>query len=308
MMAATSVEEAHKKTLTSRNFISEVDVIWPDEESEPEVEKDADGKKKKAKKKAAKWEMKMYPKHKYDYPAIGKFQKKDKEIHSISNDPDRVTLSYFERKNNTSFTTEFHANHEERKAARDNIAEKKAKLRQILTGIKPPEKEGEAAQGENGGNKDIQNVGVDANGGTAKKKEEGEEASDSSQAEFDAESEEVPDEESPVREKQLFWAQKNGSRKYDHQFDTMYNLEEQMQEYKEIKKIFKENHIELADEKKNPINLKNAIFMQSGLDALDPDVVKTMRTKANRYPNRAEQLMEDPFAWDAPKPAKGKKK
>ena len=45
-----------------------------------------------------------------------------------------------------------------------------------------------------------------------------------------------------------------------------------------------------------------------GLDALDPDLVKTMRTKAERYPVRAEGLMEDPFAYDAPKDKKAKKK
>lgn len=47
-------------------------MIWPEEE-ESEEEVDEDGKpKKKKKKKAKKWEIKMYPKHEYSYPTIGK--------------------------------------------------------------------------------------------------------------------------------------------------------------------------------------------------------------------------------------------
>ena len=78
----------------------------------------------------------MYPKHEYGYPTVGKFQKK-LEIHSIFNDPENITLSYFERKGNSDNTTEFHTNQDERRAAREKIAEKKAKLRGILSGVKP---------------------------------------------------------------------------------------------------------------------------------------------------------------------------
>lgn len=64
----------------------------------------------------------------------------------------------------------------------------------------------------------------------------------------------------------------------------------------------------MADEKKNPFNLKNAIFMTSGLDGLDPKQEKEMKTKEQRYPKISEGLMSDPFAYDVPKPKKGKKK
>lgn len=65
----------------------------------------------------------------------------------------------------------------------------------------------------------------------------------------------------------------------------------------------------MVDDRKNPINLKNAIFMLPGLDSLDQDVVQQMKTKEKRYPQRGEGLMEDPFAYDVPKDKKkGKKK
>lgn len=73
---------------------------------------DDDGKpKKKKKKKAKKEEIKMYPKHEYGYPVIGKFQKKnDEDIGTVfQENPENITLSYFERPNITSNTTEFHA-------------------------------------------------------------------------------------------------------------------------------------------------------------------------------------------------------
>ena len=105
----------------------------------------------------------------------------------------------------------------------------------------------------------------------------------------------------------MFWSTKNASRKYDDQFDSLYYLDDQITEYNQIKKIFKENKINMVDEKKNPLNLMNAIFMQSGLDTMDPKRLKSMTTKAARYPQRQDGLMEDPFAYDAPKEKKKKK-
>lgn len=112
----------------------------------------------------------------------------------------------------------------------------------------------------------------------------------------------------PERERELMWAEKINSRKYDDYFDTYYNLDEQKKEYEGIKEIFKKKKIKMVDEKKNPFNLKNAIYMQSGLDALDPALVKKMTTKEQRYPQRSDGLMIDPFAWEVPKDKKKKKK
>ena len=62
----------------------------------------------------------------------------------------------------------------------------------------------------------------------------------------------------------------------------------------------------MVNDKRNPINLKNAIFMPTGLDSMDPKVVKSMKTKAKRYNTRAETLMTDPFAYETKK-GRGKK-
>ena len=60
----------------------------------------------------------------------------------------------------------------------------------------------------------------------------------------------------------------------------------------------------MVDEKKNPLNLKNAIFMRSGLDAIDPKVLKEMKSKEQRYNRRSEGLMVDPFYFEKPKKKK----
>lgn len=107
-------------------------MIWPEEE-ESEEELDEDGKpKKKKKKKPKKIEIKMYPKHEYAYPTIGKLQKK--QLDSVFNDNEgyNQTLSYFCRPNVTSNSTNFHKTHKERAEARDMIAKKKAQLFGLL--------------------------------------------------------------------------------------------------------------------------------------------------------------------------------
>ena len=71
---ASSVEHIQRRIFPSQLFISKRDIIWPEEE-ESETELDENGKKKK-KKKAKKWEVKMYPKHEYAYPTVGKYEKK----------------------------------------------------------------------------------------------------------------------------------------------------------------------------------------------------------------------------------------
>ena len=215
------------------------------------------------------------------------------------------TLSYFARPNVTTTTTEFHGSQEERTAARERVAEKKAKLQELLTGIKPKKKKGLEK-----GNSDIEAVADPETTPKKKKKKKKEEESepDSSEVEFGAESEEVPDDEATARVKQLFWEAKAKSRKYDKQFDTYYNLDEQMEEYEKIKGIFKDRNIKLVDEKKNPFNLKNAIFMYQGLDVLPESRLKELRTQTDRYAPRGEGLMIDPFAWDVPKDKKKKKK
>lgn len=63
----------------------------------------------------------------------------------------------------------------------------------------------------------------------------------------------------------------------------------------------------MVDETKNPLNLKNAIFMQPGLDCLDPSTVKAMKTKATRYPGISDLLPCDPFS-DGKADKKKKKK
>lgn len=60
----------------------------------------------------------------------------------------------------------------------------------------------------------------------------------------------------------------------------------------------------MVDEKKNPLNLKNAIFMRSGLDGIDPKILKEMRSKEQRYNKRSEGLMIDPFYVEKPKKKK----
>jgi len=64
----------------------------------------------------------------------------------------------------------------------------------------------------------------------------------------------------------------------------------------------------MVDEKKNPINLKNAIFLLPGLDSLDQDLVKSMKTKEMRYPQRGDGLMEDLSFYDTIKDKKKGKK
>jgi len=135
-----------------------------------------------------------------------------------------------------------------------------------------------------------------------KKGDEEEEEQDSSQAELDADSEEVPEgEDVTQRARQLFLQNKGQSRKYDEVFDTYYHLDEQMQDYEQIRDIFKRNKIKMVDETKNPLNLKNAIFMQPGPDIhtytsfssdkpdnnLGPE---RMNTKATRYPGISDLL------------------
>ena len=63
-----------------------------------------------------------------------------------------------------------------------------------------------------------------------------------------------------------------------------------MKDYEQIRDIFKRNKIKMVDETKNPLNLKNAIFMQPGLDCLDPSTAKAMKTKATRYPGISDLL------------------
>ena len=96
----------------------------------------------------------------------------------------------------------------------------------------------------------------------------------------------VDDQEMPQREKQLYWDSKANSKRYESVFDSYYNLDQQVKEYEQIKAIFKQNPntTKMVDEKKNPINLKNAIFLLPGLDSLDQDLVKSMKTKEMRYP------------------------
>ena len=60
----------------------------------------------------------------------------------------------------------------------------------------------------------------------------------------------------------------------------------------------------MVDEKKNPFNLKNALFHRSDLDGIDPKELKEMRTKEQRYNKRSEGLMIDPFYFDKPKKKK----
>lgn len=100
--------------MSSQLFISERDIIWPEEEKESDEELDEDGKpKKKKKNKKKKWEIKMYPKHKYNYPSIGQFQRK--YLDSAFNDSDTTqTLSYFSRPNKSTATTQMHRTHQER--------------------------------------------------------------------------------------------------------------------------------------------------------------------------------------------------
>ena len=47
--------------------------------------------------------------------------------------------------------------------------------------------------------------------------------------------------------------------------------------------------------------------MVPGLETLEPERLKSLTTKAKRYPQRGEGLMEDPFAYDVPKDKKKKK-
>lgn len=97
------------------------------------------------------------------------------------------------------------------------------------------------------------------------------EGADSSQAELDAESDDVRElEELPSRTKQLYWAQKAKSRKYDDQFDELYCLDDQFKEYNEIKNKFENMNKELERSNKKPISInmdsfKKAIFLQPGL-------------------------------------------
>lgn len=173
----------------------------------------------------------MYPKHEYGYPSVGRFQKKQ-ETCSVFDEEDAFkynsTLSYYARPGVTMDTTQFHQSHEDRLLARKNILEKKAKLQEILIGIKPKGKETDIS-----GNTDIENVTDPENSPkkkkkTKKKKEEKPESEpDSSEVELAAESEDCPEgDEVPERVKKFFWTNKYKSRKYDDQFDTYYHLDE----------------------------------------------------------------------------------
>ena len=108
--------------MPSQLFISKRDIIWPEEEeSEPELDEEGQPKKKKKKKGSKKVEYKMYPKHEYAYPAIGKFQKK-KKLDSVFDEEDaelyNSTLSYFSKANVTKNTSEFHKTDKDRLDAR----------------------------------------------------------------------------------------------------------------------------------------------------------------------------------------------
>ena len=84
-------------------------------------------------------------------------------------------------------------------------------------------------------------------------------------------------------------------------------MDDQFDEYNKIKKYCTEKDIKLVDETKNPFNLRSAIFMYHGLDALSDGREKELRKQGQRYPARGEGLMIDPFAYDAPKDKKKKK-
>lgn len=144
---------------------------------------------------------------------------------------DNMTLSYYARPNVTTSTTLFHQSPDDRLKQRAAIAEKKAKLQALLTGVGPrkdPEK----------GNSDIENVAGDPDSPVKKKKkkkkkvEEEEPEVDSSQQELDAVSELAPDgEEVPERTKAFFWINKYKSRKNDNYYDPYYALDEQINDY-----------------------------------------------------------------------------
>lgn len=82
-------------------------------------------------------------------------------------------------------------------------------------------------------NQDIDNPTGDVESASKLAKKPGEESDvDSSQLDPEVESEEAPEgEEVPARSKQLFWAKKESSRRYEDIFDEYYNIEEQMAEY-----------------------------------------------------------------------------
>jgi len=82
--AVQSVERVSKQIFPSQLFISQRDIIWPEEEESEEEPEDA--KKKKKKKDKKKLDIKMYPKHEYAYPSIGRYQKKH-ELESTFHDP-----------------------------------------------------------------------------------------------------------------------------------------------------------------------------------------------------------------------------
>ena len=74
LMGGKSAETTFMQRGPKKNFITELDIIWKEEEPEPIPEP---GKKAAPKKKAKEEELKLYPNHKYEFPGIG-YNKKEK--------------------------------------------------------------------------------------------------------------------------------------------------------------------------------------------------------------------------------------
>lgn len=100
--AHNTIQRVHGLGGPKRNFISEWDSAWPEEEPEEEGPK-----KKKIKKKEPEW--KWYQHHKYEMAAIGK-EKMDKVDNCVENQKSEsegmmspaISLSYFTRPNTTA--------------------------------------------------------------------------------------------------------------------------------------------------------------------------------------------------------------
>ena len=120
MDSHNSVKAVFKRWGPKQLFITEWDSIYPKEEEESkEPEEDEDGKKKKKKPKKD-LEIKSFPTHKFQFPALGRASK---NLDNILNDPDtgHITLSCFTPKDRWTQPST-------KRAIKDLIAEKKAKL------------------------------------------------------------------------------------------------------------------------------------------------------------------------------------
>ena len=228
-------------------FVTEYDSLQKKEE--PEVVLDEEGKPKKKKKKKEE-EEKFRLNHKYNVPISTKANKKraqGKEFDDIfENSSNVITLSLFHQPNITVQTSDQFQNDLEKQKAKDLVAEKKARL---LALIAPP--------------KSIQ---FQLEAEAAAKAEAEKETKSPKKVEAIVETPEAPPEELPEviesEEEQLF--------------DENYHLEEEVKEYNNIEKIFKQHNIPYDEEK-----LKSAIIWNN---KVHPEQEKKVDYTQGRYP------------------------